>query len=487
MEQKLSSRASNSGRRLAINFMLLSGGEMVAKVGGFLAFTHLGRTLGPERYGSIEFAIALMVFFSLPVSFGLDEYGARELARKQDDPMLLAAEIGVARVLMAVFSVVVLLLLIAWRPWPAEEKALLATFGASLMILPALAQWFFQGHDLMGWVGLLSLVRQTAFAVLVLWLFNPARPLYQVGVFECGAVLTAVSAGVIGLRRHFRFSLPLSRVSLQRVLLHLKMSLPIGLSQLTWACLWYSGTLILRFRSHAEDLADFGVAHRMTLALHTFVWLYFVNLLPSISRTAMVSDRRQPVRDLLASSMRAASWAGFFIALMGIVLAKILVELAYGPLFTGASAVLEPLMLIIPAALVMGHFRYTLVAAGLQDWLMRWSLVAGAATIATALLLVPTFGAKGAAWGLLVGTLVQLLLTYFTVQRRVVAFPFFKYWFPSAAAFASSMLLHVKIRPLGPVLATVVPCLAYIAVLAGVERKWIAFQWAHLRQQESAS
>src|ERR1700691_3484589 len=87
-------------RRLAINLVWLSLGEFTAKLLTFAAFSHLARTLGPGEYGFIEFTLAVMVFFSLPVDLGLGSYGAREIARHPESATRLLHEITGLRVVL---------------------------------------------------------------------------------------------------------------------------------------------------------------------------------------------------------------------------------------------------------------------------------------------------------------------------------------------------------------------------------------------------
>jgi inosine-uridine nucleoside N-ribohydrolase len=44
--------------RLALNYILLTSGEFVSKLLALAAFMYLGRVLGPQRYGSLEFTLA---------------------------------------------------------------------------------------------------------------------------------------------------------------------------------------------------------------------------------------------------------------------------------------------------------------------------------------------------------------------------------------------------------------------------------------------
>src|SRR4051812_41402744 len=91
-------------RRLAINFLFLSCGEFTAKLLTFASFSYLARALGAWQYGLIEFTLAIMVFFTLPVDLGLGAYGAREIARNPQNAGRLLREITGLRLVLAVCS-----------------------------------------------------------------------------------------------------------------------------------------------------------------------------------------------------------------------------------------------------------------------------------------------------------------------------------------------------------------------------------------------
>jgi O-antigen/teichoic acid export membrane protein len=491
-ERAAEQRPAAQRRKLAANFVLLTAGEMLAKVAAFLAFTRLGRTLGPERYGAIEFAVAMMIFFSLPVSFGLEEYGARELARRRDDAdsgarMMLAAEIGVLRLALALVSALALSGTVAAIDRPMEQKLLLAAFGSSLLLLPGLAQWFFQGYDRMGWVSVLSIVRQSVFAMLVLLFFDAGGPLYRVGLFEAAAVAAAIAAGGVGLRREFRgFRGGWAAMRVANLRRHLAASLPIGLSQITWAFLWYSATLILGFWSTPAAVGDFGVAHRITISLHTFVWLYFFNLLPSISRAAHAGERGAgELRELLESSLRLTAWAGFGVALAVTVAAGPMIAIAFGPAFANAAAVVPALIGMIPLMLISGHYRYALIAADRQSLLMYWSMAGAAVTLVVAMITAPGGGARAAAWSLIAGGVVQFALCYGSTRKHIVDLPMFQPWIGAAASFAVALTVHARLA--GSWTAWVIPPAVYGVALWIFEHARIGETVATLLRAREAS
>ena len=76
----------------------------------------------------------------------------------------------------------------------------------------------------------------------------------------------------------------LARSDFGRRLNHLKEASPIGLTELAWAFMWYFCTVLLGLIFSDATLGWFGASPRALMALHSFVWLYFFNVLPSISR-----------------------------------------------------------------------------------------------------------------------------------------------------------------------------------------------------------
>ncbi len=406
---------------MAGNYLLLISGEALAKLANFFAFTFLGRTFGAARYGILEFTLAVMVFFTLPVDLGLGVFGARELAKDRRSAARLLAHVTLLRAALALVSLGAVLVF-AWRLGaPAEQKQLLVLYGCSLLGAPLLLQWFFQGQDRMHWVALASLVRYGTFAVLVFSLVDRNTRLVRIGLIECAAVAAAAlsCATVAAGSRELRWRGV--RVSLGSTLACLREAAPIGLTELTWAALWYTATVLLGLMLAGESLGWFGASHRALMAVHTFVWLYFFNLLPSISRK--VSEPRPELVRLLGKSLRLTLWAGVFLALLVTVSAGALLGLAFGPAFRSGGPLFATLIWMIPVALASGHYRYTLIAYNRQGLLLRATAAAAALVVASCRILIPHWGAAGAAWALLAGCTLEFALVFVYVRREIAAIP----------------------------------------------------------------
>jgi O-antigen/teichoic acid export membrane protein len=455
-------------RKLARNYVLLSAGELLAKLLNFLAFAWLGRLLGAEHYGSLEFALALMVFFTLPADMGLGVFGAREIARNPQDAPSLLVGITMLRALLALGSLACLALLASLLPAPAELKHLLLLYGCSLLGIPLLLQWFFQGHDEMPWVALASLVRYGVFAGLVLTLLRPGMSLGWVGLIECAAVSAAALFCVAVALFRFRVRPQFPAGGWRGATAYLRQGMPIGLTELVWAFLWYIATVLAGLMVRDASLGWFGASHRILMALHTFVWLYFFNLLPSIART--FHGPRAELEKLLSASLRLTAWVGTFVALLGTVLAREALRIAYGARFSAGGPVLATLVWVIPVALASGHYRYTLIAYGRQALLLRATGCAALAVVAGCLILVPRAGTLGAAWSLLAGCLLELGLTKVYVSREIARVPILASVSRPAAAAAGAFLLHRGLDFRNPFLAGATVGLVFLGVMVVWER-----------------
>ena len=404
------------------NFAILAAGEALAKVFTFFAFTLVGRVLGPAEYGKLEFALAVMVFFSLSVELGLGTWGAREVARNTGRAGALLRDVAILRLVLAFAASLAMGGLALLIPKAADIKLLLVFYAVSLFAAPALLHWYFQGHEQMRFVALAQIIRQGTFAALIFSFVRPGTRVYWLGGMECLSVMATGLFCAAVVARHPGFAAPNWKFDGRRLWRQLREASPIGFSDLTWACLWYVSTLLLGLLASGESLGWFGAAHRATLAVNTFVWFYFFNLLPSISRC--VGAPTQTLLRLMARSRIFTSWGGIFVAFVVTMLSEELVTLAYGAHFAQAAAPFSVLMWIIPLSLVSGHYRYTLIAYNHQKLLFRWTAVAAVAGACLSWFLIPLLGPVGAALALGGSNLIVFVLTYFSVRNRIAGIPF---------------------------------------------------------------
>src|SRR5262249_30031109 len=146
---------------------------------------------------------------------------------------------------------------------------------------------------------------------------SPRLPLWWIGVFEC---LSVAAAGAICIARARRCSparLSRDALSLRDWRRHSRAARALGLAPNSWAALTYLPTVLLARLATGEQVGWFTASHRMVMGLHTFVWLYFFNLLPSIARC--VQQPKSNLRFLLSGSLRLTG----ILSLLGALVATV--------------------------------------------------------------------------------------------------------------------------------------------------------------------
>jgi O-antigen/teichoic acid export membrane protein len=118
-------------RGFLLNFTFLAAGDLAAKALSFLAFAHIARVIGTERFGDIAFAAALTLYFGLIVRQGLDVYAIQEVAQDHSRIRTLSASVLGLRLASSLAAAALLLLVVPLLAKPGQIKVLILLYGLS--------------------------------------------------------------------------------------------------------------------------------------------------------------------------------------------------------------------------------------------------------------------------------------------------------------------------------------------------------------------
>lgn len=400
--------------KLFRNFLSLAGAELVCKILIFAAYARLARILGPDGFGYIEWVGAVLLCTGLIVDQGFSQYGAREVAKDPKRTEELISEIVSARIILAVISYGIIIVLSFGSAQGKNVQNLLLLYGLSLFSLPLILNWVFQGNDKMQTVAIIQLIRQSVFALIVLFFVNTNEQIWYVAVAEILAV--SIAAGYSVWTTKNVFSIPV-RINFKISEQLFREGIPIGLSQMFWIMKMYGATLIIGFAATAEDTGYFAGALRIYIALHTFVWLYYFNLMPSLSRAWQ--EGGNCFSELIRNSFRLVVPLSLVGGLGWVLVSPMVMKIAYGENFIHGSGALQWLAGACVAAAISGHYRFGLIAAGYQNK----EMITAAIGALTALIFIPIGyikgGVSGAAAALCLAE-VLVLLSSWLFSRRIL-------------------------------------------------------------------
>ncbi len=361
---------------------------------------------------------------------------------------------------MFAFAVLIVLVVVLDKPWPVEKLILL--YGLTLLVQPGLLPWVFQGHDWMGYVALASAMRWVFFAAGVLVFVRNPETAWIVPAVDSAALVCVVIYYFVVFVKHFG---PLERrIDFHYAISLFRQALPIGASELVWALKIYFATVLLGSLIYGAELGWFGAAHRLVISLHAFVWLYFFNLLPSISRGSRGAF--DALQRLMRGSLQITGWLGVFVAVVGTALARPVLTVVYGPPYEPAVASFQVLIWLIPLALVSGHFRYTLIAYNKQGLEFLSAACGGALNVALNLTLIASYGIIGAAFALVAAEGLICVISFLMVRRTITVIPVGEcLWRPAIGAAVLAGILHL-IPPLNTWIIGGSTIAAFVALLS---------------------
>ncbi|MGH0028595.1 MAG: flippase [Myxococcota bacterium] len=436
-------------RRLGLSalrdFLYLTGGEIVGKGVGFVAFAYLARRLEPEAYGAVELAFSLVLLFAFVVEFGTDAIGAREVARDRDSVPRLAAQIPAARLLVALGAIPARGGLALAMGQPPETVRLVWIFSLGLLAIPWKQTWLLQGLEMMGWLSAGGAVRMGVFALGVLLLVRGPEDLHWVAWVEVAAAF--VFAGYfLGVQQ--RRVTPIRLGGTPRELRGLlRQGLPLGLTQAVWSTTQYLPTLLVATFVGGTAIAWFAAAHRIVMSVWTFSWLYHFNLFPSVTRN--LAGSREAFYALVRPSLRSTAWAGVGIAWLVTLLGEPLCRLVFGAPYAVAGPTLSVLVWILPATLLSGHARSALIATGHQRFVLYAQSTGAVVMLGLGVVLVPAQGALGGAIAMVVSSSMVFVVSHVAASRLVAPLPWVDPLLRPALALVASWAA-VDLAGLGP-------------------------------------
>lgn len=447
----------------AARYLILFGGEAFSKVCVLLAFAYLARVLSPSSYGTVELALSVTMFFVLGVESGMGSYGARMVAAHPEGTPALIPRIAALRVLLGIPAYIAIVTVAAYSR--SAGLGVLAVNGVAVLLTPFLTQWVFQGMRRMQWVAAGAALRNIVFVALIVSLVRPGSDIRLVALSEVGgiAVLAAFNAWVLrrlGVGLDWRGLGEGVRGVFAQVW-------SLGVSDFTWACIWYAPGILLGWAGGTAQVAWIAASVRIVNALHTFVFLYFFNLLPNLAAELTVDVAHW--RALVERSLRTAMWPAILLAVGGTLIAPEGIVRFYGAEFASAVLPFQIVIWMIPVAWFSGHSRFSLVAAGRQRWELLAATGGALAVVAVGGVLARLYGAPGAAAALLIGGLVNGGLALVFSWRQIGSIGVVSSVGAPAAAGLVAVSLGLALRgAVGVIPSTTIACALFvIAAVAG--------------------
>lgn len=400
---------ADARKRLSANFLALVIMRGLDFLLPLITLPYLVATIGLERFGLINFAMSLALYFGAIVQYGFSTTATREVSRHREDAPTLEriySQTLWAALLLALGCCAVFATVTSTVSQFREEAALYWATMALVMFQSLFPVWFFQGMERMKFIAYITLAARLLY-VLGLFVFVRSGEDYLL-VPSLNAIGAALTIGAALAVIHGRLGLQLQRPDIRAIFTVLQKGRHACISQL--APNLYNNTSVFLLGIHASPLAVgiYSSATKLVDAANSFAYVLSNTFLPHLARTPA---HHQKFARLMLTIGTAAT-----VALL--TLAEPIASLLFGatsPAIAKLVRWLAPGVLCVFVILVYGTNFLMLVG---RDYLQRnIALYTSVAFFIVALIAIPALGTPGAVLTLVGARLAMALATYVAYRK----------------------------------------------------------------------
>jgi PST family polysaccharide transporter len=405
-------------RRVIGNFFSLSIVQFANYMAPLILIPYLTRVLGLPRYGLVELARAISVYFLILTDYGFSLSATQEISVHRDDPHKVSevfSSVMLLKLLLVLLSAAILSVAVLAIPklradWPVYGLSFLSVIGMGLFPV-----WVFQGLERMKHIATLTVVAKLLVVASTFALVRDSDDyLYVPLLHSAGAILLGLAGLIIAVRTFsLRFYLPPMTV-LRREFLD---GWHVFLSKMATTLCTTSNIVILGLLTDNVFVAYYAAGEKIVRAATDGLLVPLSQaIFPHIGRLALQS--RQAALRFAARMAGLLSVVTFVISIGLFLGAPAIARLVLGRDVQGGMVVIRILSLLPLLVGLSNLFGVQImINLGLKRLLARILLMAGVVNILIALALAPVLKHVGVALASLT-TEIFILAAIFLALRR---------------------------------------------------------------------
>ena len=390
-----------------------------------ITFPYIARTLLPEGNGKIAFATSVINYFSLFASLGIPTYGIRACAKIRNDEEKLnrtVIELLLINGLLVIISYIVFAITIFAVPeFKANINVLL--IQSSAIILNALGvEWFYQAIEQYEYITIRNVLFKIISLVLMfIFVHSPKDLLIYSGIYVIGTVGSNV-INIIRLPKLISFhKISIKHKDLQQ---HIKPILMLFLYNAATQIYTNLDTVMLGFMCGNIEVGIYNVAIKIKNVLCSLLTAVGAVTLPRISHY-LKEGKEDAFERIVKKSFQLIVFLSFPIVTYFVIENRSTVLVLAGADYIEACA---PLIIISTCVIFVGMSGITawqmLIPMGNDFATVVAAVVGGGVDFVINYMLIPQYGAMGAAIGTLVAEAIVLVIECCFLKKYIKkAFP----------------------------------------------------------------
>lgn len=372
------------------NLLSLSLAQLIIKIVNFIIIAYLARVLTRDGFGKINFALALVGYFSLLVNQGLDIYGTNKIAENDKNAIDTVNHILTIRLLLG--GIYFFALCIAIYFIPNDLILLVVFYGLAAYINSFAIGWVFQALQKMSVIAFAQIINSLFYGGLLLVFVHAADDILLVSVAYLFAIIITVSFYIYKYVK--KFSLP--KISIQKNIFKdiMSISLPMGFSNIMIMIYLNLDLLIIPIY---HDFEQVGLYSANVKIMGMIVLIYSLILQVFAPNFAKYFHQKEKLIKIMYYYQFLLISVAFPIGFIGTLMVRDILVIIFGPEYlSAASSFIILIWTKVFVALNMA-FGNPLLAWKRQKAYMLVVTYGALINLIFNFLLIPNYGINGAA------------------------------------------------------------------------------------------
>lgn len=387
-----------------------------------ITFPYASRVLMPEGIGTVNFLNSIVIYLILFTSMGIPLYAVREIAKYRNDKAKrdrITVELLIISSFLCLLGYLVVWILATYVPRINENAGLFYILSIAILFNSIGVNWFYQGIEDFKFITIRGVVVRCLAAASLFIFVRDSHDLKAYSFILVGTNVGNYLLNFIHLRKH----VSLSSFSFREleIIRHIKPTLQIFLLDVISSLYLQLNTVMLGFMSTDEEVGFFTAGTRISHIAISLITSTTAVMIPRASNLIKEGDL-EGLKSILSKGIRVTGMFAYPMAVGLMVLAVPVTLVFCGNDFYPSIPVLllnAPLILIISFTAIMAH--QTLYPMEKVN-LVIWSVAGGSfVNIIFNFILIPYFGARGAAFSTLLTEIAVFVILIFLGKKY---FPF---------------------------------------------------------------
>ena len=438
-----------------------------------IAFRYASRIVLPEGTGRVSFAVSLIAYFSMFAQLGIPTYGIRACAKVRDDRQALTRtvhELLGINIGMDGLAYALLALALVFIPRLAEDRLLIGIVSMTVFLNSIGMEWLYKGLEQYTYITARSIIfKVIALGALFLLVHEEGDVLVYGGI-----TIFASSASNVLNFVHARKFVDIRRPKDCDWKRHLRPVCIFFAMSCAATVYTHLDELMLGFMKTNADVGYYTAAVKVKNILVTVVTALGAVLLPR-SAYYVEQGKMAEFREISQKALRFILLAAAPVMLYFTMYAEECILFLSGEKFLLA---VTPMRVIMPTVLLIGLTNLmgmqTLVPLGREKTVLVSEICGAVTDLVLNLILIPAYGATGAAIGTLAAEAVVLGVQYAALRKEIREFFVAYRWLRLLAGLAAgtSACLWVHWTGMGTIWKLVVSAGCFFGVYFG----WMAWR-----------